>query len=75
MLRPLPQARAAKAIIRDIAGTTRYAVRRVAILFEFREEDAKRAVALLEEAMTLAFREVFPGAPLTGLVSVHSGHS
>ena len=45
------------------------------IVLEVREEDAERAAALLEEAMTLAFEQIFPGAPLTGLVSVHTGRS
>ena len=42
---------------------------------EVREEDAERAAALLEQAMTLAFEEIFPGAPLTGLVSARTGRS
>ena len=45
------------------------------IVLEVREEDAERAAALLEQAMTLAFERIFPGAPLNGLVSVHTGHS
>ena len=45
------------------------------IVLEVREEDAERAATLLEEAMTLAFERIFPGAPITGLVSVHTGRS
>ena len=45
------------------------------IVLEVREEDAERAAALLEQAMTLAFEEIFPGAPLNNLVSVHAGRN
>ena len=44
-------------------------------MLEVREEDAERAAALLEQAMTLAFDEIFPGAPLNNLVSVHAGRN
>ncbi len=45
------------------------------IVLEVREEDAKRAAVLLEEAMTLAFETIFPGAPLNNLVLVHTGYN
>ena len=44
------------------------------IVLEVREEDAERAAAL-EQAMTLAFEQIFPGAPLNNLVSVHAGRN
>jgi DNA polymerase-1 len=38
------------------------------IIIEIKETDAERAAKLLEQAMTEAFAETFPGAPLNGLV-------
>jgi DNA polymerase I-like protein with 3'-5' exonuclease and polymerase domains len=43
------------------------------IVLEVRMEEATRAAELLEEAMVKAFAEIFPNAPLNGLVDVHSG--
>ena len=43
------------------------------IVLEVPVEDAKRAAELLEKAMTDAFAETFPNAPLNGLVEVHTG--
>jgi hypothetical protein len=40
---------------------------------EVKHPDAKRASALLVTAMTDAFAEAFPGAPLVGLVQAHCG--
>ena len=45
------------------------------IVLEVCEEDAERAAALLEQAMMLAFEKIFPGAPLSGLVSLRSDRS
>jgi DNA polymerase I-like protein with 3'-5' exonuclease and polymerase domains len=43
------------------------------IVLEVPEADAERARALLVQAMTDAFAETFPGAPLNGLVDVLIG--
>ena len=43
------------------------------IVLEVPIENAKRAAELLEKAMTTAFAETFPNAPLNGLVEVHIG--
>ena len=43
------------------------------IVLEVPIENAKRAAELLEKAMIAAFAEIFPNAPLNGLVDVHSG--
>jgi DNA polymerase-1 len=41
------------------------------IILEVKAEDAPEAARLLGSAMTWAFRETFPGAPLNGLVKPH----
>ncbi len=43
------------------------------ILIEVAKADAERASVLLIKAMTDAFAETFPGAPLNGLVEAHIG--
>jgi DNA polymerase-1 len=43
------------------------------IVLEVAEKDAERAERLLEQAMTNAFAETFPGAPLRDLVKAHIG--
>ena len=43
------------------------------IVIEVPEADARRASDLLARAMTDAFAETFPGAPLNGLVAPKSG--
>jgi DNA polymerase-1 len=43
------------------------------IVLEVAEKDAERAKRLLEQAMTNAFAETFPGAPLRDLVKAHIG--
>ena len=43
------------------------------IVIEVPEADARRASDLLAQAMTDAFAETFPGAPLNGLVVPKSG--
>jgi DNA polymerase I-like protein with 3'-5' exonuclease and polymerase domains len=45
------------------------------IVMEIACEHADRAAALLAQAMTKAFAETFPGAPLEGLVEPHIGNS
>jgi DNA polymerase I-like protein with 3'-5' exonuclease and polymerase domains len=45
------------------------------ILIEVPEADAERASVLLVKAMTDAFAETFPGAPLNGLVEAKIGRS
>jgi hypothetical protein len=42
-------------------------------VLEVDEKDAERAERLLEQAMTNAFAETFPGAPLRDLVKAHIG--
>ena len=43
------------------------------IVIEVEEVEAERAAYALEMAMVDAFAEIFPGAPLNGLVSVGQG--
>jgi DNA polymerase-1 len=43
------------------------------IVLEVKQDDAERAAGLLQQAMTGAFAETFPGAPLNGLVAVRTG--
>ena len=43
------------------------------IVIEVPKADAERAAQLLEQAMSDAFAETFPGAPLVGLVQAHCG--
>ena len=45
------------------------------IVLEVPEEAAEKAAELLEEAMTVAFVTIFPGAPTNGLVAAKPGRS
>ena len=45
------------------------------IVLEVPEEAAGKAAELLEEAMTVAFVTIFPGAPTNGLVAAKQGRS
>ena len=45
------------------------------IVIEVPEEAAEKAAELLEEAMTVAFVTIFPGAPTNGLVTAKPGRS
>ena len=43
------------------------------IVLEVGSANAKRAAVILAETMARAFAEMFPGAPLCGLVQAHCG--
>ena len=45
------------------------------IVLEVREDQAERAAEILKQAMIEAFVEIFPGAPINGLVEPHIGSS
>ena len=45
----------------------------MSLIIECIEADAERAASILEDAMTEAFRQTFPGAPLKNLVKTGTG--
>ena len=45
------------------------------VILEVAVEDADHAAAILKQAMVDAFAEIFPSAPLNGLVEPHIGLS